>query len=117
MTCPAWWPLPDGELIGEERARVLVTWLREVCPPAVEMARARLLDAHPTSPVASYALSAKGIARLALEDGMRGLCIGAVSIPGTSGKPTTVGIALQRNGRLAITVPGDDGSGQAWIET
>ena len=24
--------------------------------------------------------------------------------------------AVQRNGRLAITVPGDDGSGQAWIE-
>ncbi len=31
---PEWWPLQDGEPIGEERARELVFYLRLACPPA-----------------------------------------------------------------------------------
>lgn len=116
VTRPTWWPPPDGEPIGEERATELVAWLKGIAPPAVELAQSHLLRQSPDTPVFLYAVPARSIAALTLDADMRGLCIGCLSIPGTSGKPTTIGIALQRNGRLAITVLGDDGSDQAWIE-
>ena len=49
------------------------------------------------------------IARMKLEPHMRGIPIGNVSIPGSSGKPIVVGISVTRAGGMAIVVPTADG--------
>jgi hypothetical protein len=54
------------------------------------------------------------IARMKLEPHMRGIPIGNVSIPGSSGKPIIVGISVTRAVGMAIVVPTADG-GQEWI--
>ena len=66
MHPPAWWPLPDGEEIGEERARELVRWLRTVAPAAVEAATVQLRERAPGAEVHTYAVSAKSLATQAL---------------------------------------------------
>ncbi len=65
--------------------------------------------------VRTYAVTARVLARQALDATMRGLSIGSVSRAATSGATDTIVIALQPDGRLAITLrePGDDA--QTWI--
>ena len=54
-------------------------------------------------------MPARVLAEQALDPSMRGLSIGSVSRPGVGGAADTVGIALQRDGRLAVTIriPGE----------
>ncbi len=112
---PEWWPLPDGEPIGEGRARELVRWLRTVAPVAVEAATARLQARSSGAEVRTYAVPARTLARQSLDVTMRGLSIGSVSRAASSGATDTIGIALQRDGRLAITVREPGNAAQRWI--
>ena len=115
MSRPAWWPPPDGEPIGEERARDLVRWLRTVAPAAVDQARNYLATHAPNSPQSRHAVKASQLATFAFAEGMRGMPLGSVSVQGAQGPHGTVGIALQRDGRLAITVREPGERVQRWI--
>ena len=115
MQRPGWWPPPDGEPIGEERAGELVRWLRTVAPAAVDAARAYLRGHHPDAEISMYAVPVSVLARQALAPSMRGLAIGSVSVPATSGARDIVGIALQRDGRLALTIREPGEPVQWWI--
>ena len=114
MKQPAWWPLPDGEVIGEERAGELVAWLRTVAPAAVHAARVHL-QRDATADIRTYAASARVLAEQALDPSMRGLPIGSVSRPGVGGATDTVGISLQRDGRLAVTIREPGEQVQRWV--
>jgi len=107
VTLPIWWPLPDGEEIGEERTGELVRWLRQVAPAAVVGARDYLRARNPNVAISTYAVPARLLARQALVPGMRGLAIGSVSVSACSGAQNSVWIALQRDGRLALTIQHD----------
>ena len=59
MDRPAWWPLPDGEPIGEERAGELVRWLRTEAPAAADLTRDCLWVHHPDAPNSIFATLAR----------------------------------------------------------
>lgn len=114
VSAPGWWPPADGDPIGDERARELVTWLKTVAPAAVEQAREYLATHYPGRPQSLYAVKASQLATLAFSEGMRGLCIGSVSARAVQGPHGTVGIALTREGRMAITVREPGEAVQRW---
>ena len=112
VLCPAWWPLPDHEPIGDERVRELMRYLRMVAPRAVASAVAR----YPQLGATRVCLLPAGcLASLALDPGMRGICIGAASSPGAGGGQEIIDVALTRAGRVAFTINSVDG-GQNWID-
>jgi len=65
--------------------------------------------------VKTYALPAVDLARKALAPTMRGVAIGVVWTHGSSGAADVVGIALQRDGRLALTIRESGEPVQRWI--
>jgi len=111
MECPRWWPLPDNEPIGEDRAQEQMRYLRSVAPAAVDQARVHLLTILPDAQISTHAVTTAALAKQSL-----GVSIGVVSIPVSSGKSTTVGIALTRAGTLAITVQDEGEPAQRWID-
>jgi len=74
-----------------------------VAPAAVDTARIQL-QAGTDAPIRTYAVPASQPARQSLAPGVRGLPIGAVWRATARGPTQTIGIALQRDGRLALTV-------------
>jgi len=104
-----WWP--PLEPMGDAKTRALIAAVRPLAPVAVRAATAWLVERYPTqAPKASLAM----IAKMSLDPTMRGICIGSVAVPGSSGKPVVVGIAIMREGHLAITTP-TDGAAQEWV--
>jgi hypothetical protein len=49
--CLPSWPLPDGGLIGKDRARAYVAWIREHAPPYPREARQMLHVRYPGASV------------------------------------------------------------------
>jgi hypothetical protein len=62
-----------------------------------------------------YAVRASHLAEQALAPGMKGLPIGAVWRATSSGSTQPIGIALQRDGRIALTVSEPGERVQRWI--
>jgi hypothetical protein len=107
-----WWP--PFEPMGDEHAGALIAAVRPHAYLALEAATAWLQERSPGPTPRTYPATRAMIAKMWFDDDMRGICIGSVSAPGSSGKPVTVGIAVTRAGELAITVPGED-SVQVWL--
>ncbi len=82
---------------------------------AVEAATTRLQERSSGVEVHTYAVPARVLARQALDVTMRGLSIGSVSRAASSGASDIIGIALQSDGRLAITVREPGADAQTWI--
>ena len=89
-------------------------WLKTVAPAAVDAARVRL-QAGTDATIRTGAVRVSDLARQSLAPGMRGLPIGAVWRATARGPTQTIGIALQRDGRLALTVREPGNSVQRWI--
>jgi hypothetical protein len=71
----------------------------------------RVLRARdPDATITTFAVPARRLAQHSLAPSMRGLPIGSVSVPASSGAHNVVSIALRRDGRLALTIrePGED---------
>lgn len=105
MRAPAGWPPPHGEKIGEELARQLVAWMREVSPPVIEEARQLLAEVAPGVPVVTSSCSVQALAGWGLDEGMSALCVGTVWC--TAGKAVwmMMDILLTREGEL-VARPG-----------
>ena len=108
MRCPDWWPVPDREEIGDERAVELVAYLRTVAPSAVQAARDHLAAKYPDREASAYALPASQIARLYFAPHMLGVCIGSVSCRTPEDGHDVVSIDLERSGKMAIMFHDDD---------
>jgi len=78
-------------------------YLRTVAPAAVDRTRVHLLTIAPDASIRTYAITTTALAKQSLAEEMRGMSIGVVPNAEASGENTTVGIALTRAGRLAIT--------------
>ncbi len=100
-----WWP--PLEPMGEEHARELVQAVKPHAPAALAAARQWLVAHAPNAEPSVHSSTVAEISRLSLDPTMRGICIGAVWVPGSSGRPVVVGIAVTREGRLAITTPAE----------
>jgi len=99
--------------MGTEGAHALIRAVKPHAPKAVAAASAWLRERYPTQMPRASSASLALIARMSMDDTMLGICIGAVSVPGSSGKPVVVGTAITREGHLAITTP-TDGAPQEW---
>jgi hypothetical protein len=114
MICPPWWPLPDDEPIGDDRARELMAYLKSAVPAVVAAVSAYLIARHPEAEIQAYAITTATLAKQSLGEHMRGVSIGSVSVPGSSGRAETVGIAFTREGRIAWTVAVEGSQYQEW---
>lgn len=79
MTCPEWWPLPDGQEIGVH-AQELVAYLKVAAPPAIEVAKHYLGKRHPNTPVTVRAYRASQLAKLKLTPDSSDVCIGTMAV-------------------------------------
>jgi len=79
LECPQWWPLADGEPIGEQRAQELMRYLRTVAPAAVDQARAHLATIASDAQISTHAITTAALAKQSLSEGMRDMSIGVVS--------------------------------------
>ena len=91
-----------------------MAYLKSAAPAVVAAASAYLLARHPGAEIQTYAITTATLAKQSLSEHMRGVSIGAVSVPGSSGRAETVGIAVTREGRVAWTVAVEDSPYQEW---
>lgn len=96
------WPPPAGELIGEERARAYIAWIRDHAGPLLEEGRRMMRARYPTASITTYAVRGDQLATWRISERMDGLNIGGLvceSIPGTF---AYVDIVIRRDGRLEV---------------
>jgi hypothetical protein len=100
------WPPPDGEAIGEERARAYVAWIREHAPPLLKEAREMIRARYPGVQADQSSVNVKDLATWhAPTPAMPGLAIGTVSASVSGGTWAMVDLLITHDGRL-ITRPG-----------
>jgi len=91
-----------------------MTYLKSTAPAVVAAASAYLIARHPGAEIQTYAITTPTLAKQSLGEHMRGVSIGSISVPGSSGRAETVGIAFTREGRIAWTVAVEDSPYQEW---
>lgn len=101
--CPEWWPLPDGQPIGEERARELVTYIRDRSTPVIEIAKAYLKQRYPAEDIKVRESRFGSLARQSLTPDLTGITIGSVSA-GTGRAAHNVSLGLERTGRITANL-------------
>jgi hypothetical protein len=94
------WPPPDGEPIGEERARQYITWIREHAGPLVADARKQITDRYPHAVTKTSAAMVDQLASWSFDDRMTGLGIGSVWASVSGGTWAMMDIWIRRDGRL-----------------
>lgn len=96
------WPPPDGEVIGEERAREYIAWIREHAPPLVAEGRRVLQQRFEISETCTSSVPPGQLAGWGLDEGMVGLSIGCVWAAIQGGTWATMNISIRRDGRLEL---------------
>lgn len=102
--CPQW-PPPDDELIGTERARLYIAWIREHAGPVLAQAEAMIEARYPGSQTHRSAVNVNQLAIWSLSPKMSGLSIGTVWCAYMAGSFAMVDISITRDGEL-IARPG-----------
>ena len=111
---PAWWPPPDEEPIGEERARDLVRYIRERAPAVLEAAHQALRERHPSAEIITSAVPASGLATMSLARTMTCITVGMVYV-GQAGSADTIPIQLDRAGNLLARLSRSSDPLQRWV--
>jgi len=99
LTCPTWWPLPDGRPVGVTRAPELVAYVKQGAGPVIEIARAYLGQRHPGEAIAIRTAQPAAVAKLALDRAMTGIPVATVTA-GKGRNAHVVRIALERTGEI-----------------
>jgi hypothetical protein len=94
------WPPPDGEPIGEARARAYIAWIRDQAPPLVAYGRHCIQERYPGKPTAAVSASVQQLASWSLHPRMTGLNIGGVYAEELPGSFVWMDIVIRRDGRL-----------------
>ena len=109
-----WWPPPDQEPIGEERARELVRYLRERAPAVLAVAQAELASRHGDTPIETSAVPASQLAKMFVVRTMTCITVGMVYV-GQAGSADTIPIQLDRAGNVRARLSRSEGPLQRWI--
>src|SRR5690349_749270 len=96
VVSPTWWPPPDNEPIGEERARELVAYIKQRAKPILELAHAEIQARHAGEEVTVSGVPAAVLARMSLDRRMTCICIGTLYVGTTDQIP----IQLDRTGKI-----------------
>ncbi len=94
-----WWPLPDGQKIGDERAVELAAYVRERAVPVVEIAKVYLRQRNSGEEIRVSESRARVLAKQALTSQMTEIPIATVTA-GTGSTAHVVRIGLERTGRI-----------------
>ncbi len=97
--CPEWWPLPDGNPIGDERATELVAYIRDRATPVIDIAKSYLQQRNPGQEIRVRGSKAGAIAKMSLDRHLTSIQIGTVAA-GTGGNAHIVRIGLDRAGHI-----------------
>lgn len=100
---PDFWPTPDHEPIGLDRARELVEYLKHVAPTVVAFAKAHMEAQHPGHEVRVRANTATQIAREKLVPESGDIWIGGLSIGSGGMLIAQALVTLDRGGRVRVT--------------
>lgn len=96
------WPPPSGEIIGEERARMYIAWIREHAPPLVAEGRSILCERFETETTRTSSVRLEHLAKWKIGPELDGLCVGVVYCSIQSGAWAMMDIRIRRDGRLEI---------------
>ena len=109
-----WWPPPDDELIGEERARDLVRYLRVRAPMVLEVARDELASRHSDADIQTSTVPASELAAMYLARTMTCITTGLVYV-GQAGSTDTIPIQLDRASNERARLSRSSDPLQRWI--
>lgn len=96
------WPPADGEVIGEERARDHVAWIREHVPPLLKEGERVLRDRFGDTGVTAVSARVDQIASWKLHPQSDRLNVGVLYCSIKSGAWAMMDINIRRDGRLEL---------------
>jgi hypothetical protein len=94
-----WWPLPDGQKVGDERAAELAGYVRERAAPVVEIAKVYLRQRNPEQEIKVSEARARALSKQSLTSQMTEIPIATVTA-GTGSTAHVIRIGLERTGRI-----------------
>lgn len=96
------WPPPDGEVIGVERAREYVAWIREHVNPLLKEGERVLRDRFGDTGVTAVSARVDQIAEWKLDPRSERLNVGVLYCSIKSGAWAMLDINIKRDGRLEL---------------